>query len=98
MRHNHRSLIELVQPEIRQSQQPNRHGSPHDSTDRISAGAIAAPSRRQSVVGWIVVGGLTLLFAFTALYVAAFSTPRAKGIDVGVAGTPAQAARLQVAL
>src|SRR4051794_24053817 len=32
----------------------------------------------------IVLGGLVLLFAFTALYVAAFHAPRAKGLDVGV--------------
>ena len=41
-------------------------------------------------VARIVLGGLTLLFAFTALYVAAFHAPRAKGIDVGVVGTAAQ--------
>lgn len=43
----------------------------------------------------IVVGGLVLLFAFTALYVAAFHAPRAKGYDVGVVGTPSQAAAVQ---
>jgi hypothetical protein len=39
-------------------------------------------------VGRIVVGGLALLFAFTAIYVAAYHAPRAKGFDVGVVGTP----------
>jgi hypothetical protein len=46
----------------------------------------------------IVAGGLALLFAFTTLYVAAFHAPRPRGLDVGVVGTPAQAARLQQAL
>jgi hypothetical protein len=49
-------------------------------------------------VGRIGAGGLALLFAFTTLYVAAFHAPRAKGLDVGVVGTPAQAAQLQSAL
>lgn len=43
-------------------------------------------------------GGLALLFAFTTLYVAAFHTPRAKGLDVGVVGSAAEAAQLQSAL
>ena len=46
----------------------------------------------------IVAGGLMLLFAFTALYIAAFHAPRPKGFDVGVVGTPAQAAQVQGAL
>ena len=46
----------------------------------------------------IVLAGLVLLFAFTALYVTAFHAPRAKGLDVGFVGTPAQAARAQSAL
>jgi hypothetical protein len=46
----------------------------------------------------IVVGCLLLVFAFTAIYVAAFHAPRPKGVDVGVVGGPAQAARLQAAL
>jgi hypothetical protein len=49
-------------------------------------------------VARIVLGGLTLLFAFTALYVAAFHAPRAKGLDVGVVGTATQATELQGAL
>src|SRR4051794_22028159 len=46
----------------------------------------------------IVAGGLTLLFAFTAIYVAAFHAPRAKGFDVAVVGSPAQARQIQGAL
>jgi hypothetical protein len=46
----------------------------------------------------IVVAGLALLFLFTLLFVGAFHAPRAKGIDVGVVGTPAQAAQAQSAL
>ena len=49
-------------------------------------------------VARIVLGGLALVFAFTAIYVAAFHAPRAKGVDIGAVGTPAQAARLQSAL
>jgi hypothetical protein len=49
-------------------------------------------------VARIVLGGLTLLFAFTALYVAAFHAPRAKNLDVGVVGTATQATELQGAL
>ena len=45
-----------------------------------------------------VLAGLVLLFAFTALYVTAFHAPRAKGVDIGVVGAPAQAARMQTAL
>jgi hypothetical protein len=43
----------------------------------------------------IVAGGLALLFAFTAIYVAAFHAPRPKGFDVGVVGGPADAMQLQ---
>ena len=39
-----------------------------------------------------------VVFAFTSLYLAAFHAPRAKGVDVGIVGTPAQAAQLQSAL
>jgi hypothetical protein len=49
-------------------------------------------------VARIVLGGLALLFAFTALYVAAYHAPRPKGLDVGVVGTPAEAAQVQSAL
>lgn len=45
-----------------------------------------------------VLGGLLLLFAFTALYVTAFHSPRPRGLDVGVVGTPQQAARVRRAL
>ena len=45
-----------------------------------------------------VLAGIVLLFAFTALYVTAFHAPRAKGVDVGVVGAPALAARMQTAL
>jgi hypothetical protein len=56
----------------------------------------SAPQIR--AVGRLVAGGLAMLFAFTALYVAAFHAPRAKGLDVGVVGTPAQAASVQMQL
>jgi hypothetical protein len=46
----------------------------------------------------LVLGGLVLLFAFTALYVTAFHAPGPRGLDVGFVGTPAQAARAQTAL
>jgi hypothetical protein len=55
-------------------------------------------ARARLAVARIVLGGLAMVFAFTALYVAAFHAPRAKGFDVGVVGTPAQAARLQAQL
>jgi hypothetical protein len=50
------------------------------------------------VVARIVGGGLVMLFLFTALYVTAFHSPRAKGFDVGVVGTPADATQLQSTL
>ena len=43
----------------------------------------------------LVLGGLVLLFAFTALYVAAFHAPRVKGLDVGFVGSAPQATRAQ---
>ncbi len=46
----------------------------------------------------LVLGGLVLLFLFSSLYVGAFHAPRAKGLDVGVVGTPEQAAATQSAL
>jgi hypothetical protein len=55
-------------------------------------------SSETRAVARIVIGGLVLLFAFTALYVAAFHAPRASGYDVGVVGTPGQAARVQATL
>jgi hypothetical protein len=42
--------------------------------------------------------GIILVFAFTTLYVAAFHTPRAKGVDVAVVGGAPQVASLQGAL
>src|SRR5215218_1554498 len=60
--------------------------------------SLRMPAGRVSrVVGRIVVG-LVLLFAFTALYVAAYHSPRARHVDIGVVGTPAQATQVQVAL
>jgi len=47
-------------------------------------------------VARIAVGGLASLFVFTTLYVA--HARRAKGLDVGVVGTAAQATQLQSAL
>ncbi len=46
----------------------------------------------------IVLAGLMLLFAFTALYVTAFHAPRPRGVDIGFVGAPGQAARAQSAL
>jgi hypothetical protein len=43
-------------------------------------------------------GGLAMLFASTALLVAAYHAPRAKGLDVAVVGSPAQAALVQTRL
>ena len=43
----------------------------------------------------IVVGAIALLFVSTVLYVTAFHAPHPRGFDVGVVGTPAQAARIQ---
>jgi hypothetical protein len=54
------------------------------------------PEIRQ--VARLVAGGLAMLFAFTALYVAAFHAPRAKGLDVGVVGTRDQIASVQAQL
>ena len=50
------------------------------------------------IVARPVFGGLVLLFAFTALYVTAFHSPRPRGLDVGVVGSPQEAARVQRAL
>jgi hypothetical protein len=60
---------------------------PHDS---------AGPAVRRAAR--FVLAGALLAFAFTALYVAAFHAPRAKGLDVGVVGTPAQATAVQTQL
>jgi hypothetical protein len=49
-------------------------------------------------VARLVAGGLVLVFAFSALYVAAFHAPRAKGLDIGVVGTAVQAAQVQGAV
>jgi hypothetical protein len=57
-----------------------------------------SPAAGARLVARIVLGGLLMVFAFTALYVAAFHAPRAKGYDIGMVGSPAQAARLQSAL
>ena len=46
----------------------------------------------------LLLAGLVLVFAFTAVYVAAFHAPHPRGVDVGVVGGPAQTARLQGAL
>jgi hypothetical protein len=46
----------------------------------------------------LVAGGLVLLFLFSSLYIGAFHAPRAKGLDVGVVGTPEQATTAQSAL
>lgn len=42
-----------------------------------------------------VVIGLVLVFAFTALYVTAYQSPRPRGLQIGVVGTPAQASAVQ---
>jgi hypothetical protein len=46
----------------------------------------------------MVLGGLLLVFAFTALYVTAFHAPRPSGYELGVIGTPAQANRIEAEL
>src|SRR5689334_8216169 len=46
----------------------------------------------------LVLAGAVLVFAFSALYVAAYHAPRPHGLDVGVVGSPARAAGLQRAL
>jgi hypothetical protein len=46
----------------------------------------------------LVLAGLVLVFAFTALYVAAFHAPRPRGEDVGVVAPAAVAARVQAGL
>lgn len=56
-----------------------------------------APSPQRAVAR-IVAVGLVLVFAFTALYVAAFHAPRPHGEDVGVVGPAAVAARVQAGL
>jgi hypothetical protein len=50
------------------------------------------------IVARPVLGGLVLVFAFTALYVTAFHSPRPRGLDVGVVGSPQEATRVQRAL
>ena len=49
------------------------------------------PSTRADAraAGRIVLAGLVLLFAFTALYVTAFHAPRPRGVDIGFVGAPA---------
>jgi hypothetical protein len=59
-----------------------------------TVGRLRAIPKRRAVAGFVL-GGLVLLFAFTVLYVAAFHAPRAKGLDVGVVGTPAVAEQAQ---
>ena len=59
---------------------------------------VQAAGHQARAAARVVLGGLVLLFAFTTLYVAAFHAPRAKGLDVAVAGTPAQARQVQSAL
>jgi hypothetical protein len=56
------------------------------------------PATQIRAVARFVAGGLVLVFAFSALYLAAFHAPRAKGLDVGVVGTEAQPAQIQSAL
>src|SRR5262249_47307503 len=64
----------------------------------------ARPGRRTlavmqtNLVVRLVAGGLVLLFLFSSLYIGAFHAPRAKGLDVGVVGTPEQASATQSAL
>src|SRR5689334_4445852 len=68
-------------------------------TNARGATAMNSPAARARLtVARIVLGGLLMVFSFTALYVAAFHAPRAKGYDIGMVGSPAQAARLQSAL
>ena len=55
-------------------------------------------SLQTRTVAGLVLGGILLLFAFSALYVAAYHAPRARGFDVGVVGSPARAAQVQSAL
>src|SRR5262249_19010366 len=70
-----------------------------EMTNRRGVTAMSSPAAQARLaVARIVLGGLVMVFAFTALYVAAFHAPRAKGYDVGVVGAPAQAARLQTQL
>ena len=47
--------------------------------------SIAADAR---AAARIVLAGLVLLFAFTALYVTAFHAPRPRGVDIGFVGAP----------
>ena len=55
-------------------------------------------SHARAVMRIVGAGLALLLFAFSALYVAAFHAPRAKGVDVGLVGTPVQARQLQTSL
>jgi hypothetical protein len=64
----------------------------------MESGRLRPFGRHSAEVARLGAGGLTLLFAFTTLYVAAFHAPRAKGLDVGVVGGAAQATRVQSAL
>jgi hypothetical protein len=52
----------------------------------------AAPRVGMRPVATAVAGALAMVFASTALLVAAYHAPRAKGLDVAVVGSPAQAA------
>jgi hypothetical protein len=65
------------------------------STSHLPRWRLGAHARKAAR---LAAGGLALLFAFTTLYVAAFHAPRAKGLDVGVVGTAAQATQMQSAL
>jgi hypothetical protein len=79
-------------------------GRPGDIAGASAAGAAyrrpmpsPAPSPQRAVAR-IVAAGLVLVFAFTALYVAAFHAPRPHGEDVGVVGPAAVVARVQAGL
>src|SRR4051794_18433961 len=54
--------------------------------------------KKISPAAGLVLAGAALVFAFSALYVAAYHAPRPRGLDVGVVGSPVRAARVQSAL
>jgi hypothetical protein len=56
------------------------------------------PSNDARAIARIVLGGLVLLFAFTALYVTAFHAPHPNGLHVGVVGSASRAVQVQRAL
>jgi hypothetical protein len=76
--------------------QPTRSNS--GAAGASGSGAADASGSGARHAARIVAGALLMLFAFTAVFVAAYHAPRPHDFPVGVVGTAGQAARVQRAL